>query len=148
MQSGCIARRAANRGVLLTAIPDEIRNSLEAQKGIENPDMHRLRQADNLIADPVNDLTELSNDECIDFALIEALHKGGIINLSGTMAFLELLKRNRASLDRKRVDEYLKAVVGQTQPLPTAYSQIGAPGSFTEIDKPSIFKRFGDWLKS
>lgn len=132
----------------MTVIPGEIRNSLEAQKGIENPDMHRLRQADQLITDHESDLTELSNDECIDFALLESLHKSGIINLSGTMQFLSLLKRNRASLDRKRVDEYLKAVVGQTQPLPAAYSQVGAPGSFGEVEKPSLFKRFGAWLKS
>ena len=130
------------------AIPDEIKNSLDIQKGIENPDMHRLRQADKLIEDHENDLTEMSNDECIDFALIEALHESGIIKLSGTMTFFGLLKRNRASLDRKRVDEYLKAVVGQSQPLPAAYSQVGAPGSFAETDKPSLFKRFGAWLKS
>lgn len=132
----------------MTAIPDEIRNSLDIQKGVENPDMHRLRQADKLISNAEDDLTELSNNECIDFALIEALHNSGVIKLTGTMQFISLLKKNRASLDRKRVDEYLKAVVGQTQPLPAAYSQIGAPGSFGETEKPSLFKRFGAWLKS
>ena len=132
----------------MSNIPDSIRESIEKHQAIENPDMHRLEQADLLISDPENDLTELSNDEAIDFALIEALHNTGVIKLNGTMEFISLLKRNRASLDRKRTDEYLKAVIGQVQPLPGAYAQVGSPGSFQEVEKPGLFARFMAWMKS
>lgn len=131
------------------SLPDDLRSSLDSMKAIDNPDLHRLKQADKLLPDPDNNLTEFSNDECIDFALIEALHKAQIINLSGTMVFFDVLKRNRTALDRKRTDEYIKAVIGQVQPLPMSYSQVGAPGSFgDEIKKPSAFQRFKEWMKS
>ena len=113
---------------------------------IHDPSLKRLQQADVLGHDPENSLTELSNDECIDFAILEALHTHDIIRLKGTMEFLKILKRNRVALDRKRTDEYLKSIIGQVQRLPD-YGAVGAPGSFEVEEKQSLVQRFVAWFK-
>lgn len=127
-------------------IPGDIRQKISEDANVHDPLLRRLEMVQVLATDPKNDLTELSEDESIDFALLEALHNSDVIKLNGVMDFFMVLKRNRVSLDRKRTNEYLKGLIGQVngQLQPTMY--YGSPGT-VEPEKKSILDKVMFWRK-
>jgi hypothetical protein len=125
----------ADSDIIKSNIPVDIRNKISEDANIHDPLLRRLEMVQVLATDPKNDLTELSEDECIDFAIIRALDETGVIKLDGVLKFLDYLKSNRVSLDRKRTDEYLKGLIGQVngqlQPMP----YYGSPGTVQPEEK-------------
>lgn len=127
-------------------LPKDIRSKISEDSLNHDPLLRRLEMVQVLAPDPKNDLTELSDDESIDFALIEALHNSGVIQLDGVMEFFTILKRNRVALDRKRTNEYLKGLIGQVngQIQPSMY--YGSPGT-VEPEKKSLLDKMMFWRK-
>lgn len=126
-------------------ISENSRNNVESR--ILDPNLVRLEMARQLALDPLNDLTELSDDEIIDFCLIESLHELKVLDFSPVLKFYGFLKRDRPSLNRKRTDEYLKGLIGQIsgQVQPMAY--YGAPGTVMD-EKPGFFDKINPWSKN
>lgn len=127
-------------------IPEDIRKKISEDANIHDPVLRRLEMLQVLATDPKNDLTELSFDESIDFALIESLHNTGVIKLDGVMEFFTILKRNRVSLDRKRTNEYLKGIIGQVNGQLQTMQYYGSPGT-VEPEKKSILDKIMFWKK-
>ncbi|EHQ35378.1 hypothetical protein [Methanoplanus limicola] len=136
-----VRNAAVNQSSLL---PDDIRQKIQTDISGNDPLMRRLDMVQVLGRDPENTLTELSYDEAIDFAILQALHDSGVIRLDGVIDFITILKRNRVPLDRKGIDEYLKGVIGQIngQIQPQAY--YGSPGT-VDPEKTSLMDRIAFW---
>ncbi|TSA54944.1 MAG: hypothetical protein D4R45_03275 [Planctomycetaceae bacterium] len=117
--------------------------SAPRSSAFQDPFLLRLEMAGKLAEDPLNDLTEISTGEATFFAAIRTLHNGGVLDLSMVLDFEDNLKRNRVSIDRKRVDEYIKALVGQVagNVPPT---NVGQPGT-VEPEKNSLKDRLMFW---
>jgi hypothetical protein len=127
-------------------IPEDIRKKISEDANMHDPVLRRLEMLQVLAQDPKNDLTELSFDESIDFALIEAIHRMKVLKLDGVIQFFEILKQNRVSLDRKRVNEYLKGIIGQVNGQLQPVQYYGSPGT-VEPEKKSILDRMMFWKK-
>jgi hypothetical protein len=131
-------------------ISETARQSLRQNISSCDPALKRLEKVDVLGRHPDITLTELSRDEGIIFAVIEALSKMETlkreegVRLPGVVEFFNLLRLNRVALDRKGIDEYLKAIIGQPQ---TAFPQLGNPGSLNVEDRPGLISRLMFWRK-
>jgi hypothetical protein len=101
--------------------------ALRAVATTNDPKLKRLERVDSLTAAPARTMSEMTGRETIYFALIEALHRSDIVHLPGTVAFFELLRENRVSLDRKGRTEYLQGLVGVS-----VREQVGTPGSLPD----------------
>lgn len=127
----------------ITVIPDTMQQRIVQVGQVNDPQLKQLDMVSVLGRDASNTLTELSYDEVIDFAIIEAIHKEGILDLSAVVTFINLLKTNRVALDRKGVSEYLKGIIGQ--PV-RDFAPYGMPGTVEE-DKPGVLSRLMFWRK-
>lgn len=126
-------------------IPEDLRKRIREDANMLDPLLRRLEMVQVLARTPKTDLTELSEDECIDFAILRALHDSNVIRLDAVMLFIDYLQANRASLDRKRVNEYLKGLIGQVngQLQPAMY--YGSPGTIEE--KKGLMDKLMFWRK-
>ena len=95
-------------------IPDDRLAALHTEATTNDPRLKRLEKVDGLIAPPERTMSEMTDRETVYFALIEAIHREGIVELPGTVEFLRLLRENRVSLDRKGRREYLQGLIGTT----------------------------------
>ena len=75
--------------------------ALKESATTNDPRLQRLNRVDGLARAPERTMSEMTDRETVYFALIEATHRNGIVNLPGTVSFLSLLRENRVSLDRK-----------------------------------------------
>lgn len=125
-------------------LPESIRNKISQDANVYDPSLRRLEMVQVLAQNPKSDLTELSEDECIDFALIRALHVSEVIKLDAVIMFFDYLKENRVSLNRKRTEEYLKGLIGQVNGQIQQGAYYGAPGTI-EPEKKSIADRLMFW---
>lgn len=123
---------------MVKSITKEDNEVLSRVSSDNNPSLVRLSKIDPLGRNPNETLTELSNDEGIIFSLLEAAHEFKIVDLPATMFFFERLRINRVPLNRKGIDEYLKAIIGQPVTTPT-YGGAGSLGD--EEKKPGIISR-------
>jgi len=126
-------------------LPDELRTNIMETSDAQDPMMRRLDMAGTLAPNPSTDLTELSRDETLVFALIETIHKADIIKMDGMLVFFDTLRQNRVSMDRKRVSEYLKALMGVSGGSiePGNY---GSPGTLSD-DEPGRKKKWQFWKR-
>lgn len=109
----------------MTADEDRVA-ALRTVATTNDPKLQRLARVDSLTAAPARTMSEMTGRETIYFALIEALHRSDVVHLPGTVTFLDLLRENRVSLDRKGRKEYLQGLVGTSIREEGA---VGTPGS-------------------
>lgn len=102
---------------------------LEQKVSDLDPRLKQLEKVDRLADTSGPRMTEFTNDEAIDFALLEALHDQKIIEIPGCIKFIEALRENRVSLDRKGRREFLQALIGTTAGGKTNVEHVGVPGS-------------------
>ena len=131
---------------LQSNIPADIRRKISEDANMHDPVLRRLEMVQVLAQNPKTDLTELSEDECIDFAIIRALHDMEVIKLDAVIKFFDYLQANRASLDRKRTNEYLKGLIGQVNGQLQPIQYYGSPGT-VDPEKKSILDRMMFWKK-
>lgn len=109
-----------------------------------DPRLQRLSRVDGLTAPPERTMSEMTAQETVYFALIEAIHRSGIVNLPGTVSFLSLLRENRVSLDRKGRREYLQGLIG-TVAAATEPDRVGTSGSLRDDSSKKRWWQF--WKK-
>ncbi|WOF15996.1 hypothetical protein F1737_04400 [Methanoplanus sp. FWC-SCC4] len=127
-------------------LPEGIREKIREDATAYDPLLRRLDMVQVLGRDPDNTFTELSDDEAIEFGILESLHNSDVIKLDGVMIFFQLLKRNRVALDRKGTDEYIKALVGQINGQIQPHTYYASPGT-VEQEKTGIMDRIMFWRK-
>lgn len=118
---------------------------LEQKVSDLDPRLKQLEKVDRLADLSGPRMTEMSNDEAIDFAILEALHHQKILEIPGCVKFIETLRENRVSLDRKGRKEFLQALVGTTSSGKTNIEQVGTPGSMHPTEEKRSWWKF--WQK-
>jgi hypothetical protein len=116
---------------------------LEQKVSDLDPRLKQLEKVDRLVEPAGPRMTELSNDEAIDFAILEALNDQKIVEILGCIRFIEFLRENRVSLDRKARKEFLQALIGSTSK--TDVSLVGAPGTMQPPQEKKSWWQF--WKK-
>jgi len=126
----------------MSATPNAV---LEQKVSDRDPRLKQLEKVDRLADTSGPRMTEMSNDEAIDFAILEALHHQKILEIPGCVKFIETLRENRVSLDRKGRKEFLQALVGTTSSGKTNIEQVGTPGSMHPQEEKRSWWQF--WKK-
>jgi len=118
--------------------------ALKESATTNDPRLQRLNRVDGLARAPERTMSEMTDRETVYFALIEAIHRNGIVNLPGTVSFLSLLRENRVSLDRKGRREYLQGLIG-TVAATTEPDRVGTSGSLDDAGNKKRWWQF--WKK-
>ena len=125
-------------------ISDDRLAALKTSATTNDPRLQRLGRVDDLTAPPERTMSEMTAQETVYFALIEAIHRNGIVNLPGTVEFLGILRENRVSLDRKGRREYLQGLIG-TVAATTEPDRVGTSGSLDDAGNKKRWWQF--WKK-
>jgi len=125
-------------------ISDDRLAALKTSATTNDPRLQRLGRVDGLTAPPERTMSEMTAQETVYFALIEAIHRNGIVNLPGTVEFLGILRENRVSLDRKGRREYLQGLIG-TVAAATEPDRVGTSGSLRDDSSKKRWWQF--WKK-
>ncbi|QSZ66417.1 hypothetical protein RJ40_02345 [Methanofollis aquaemaris] len=115
---------------------------LEQKVSDLDPRLKQLEKVDRLADSSGPRMTELTNQEAIDFAILEALNDQKIIEIPGCIKFIEALRENRVSLDRKGRKEFLQALIGTTSGGKTNVEHVGVPSSMHPPEEKRSWWKF------
>lgn len=143
MGCSCIGLR-----VIEMAISEAAQEIIEKSVSDNDPRLKRLESVRALIPNPKVDLTELNSEQQFMVSLYRTLDASGILPCPATLAMCETYQELSPCVDRRRVKEYLQALIGIERGRAADLGPLGsAPSGPVEDSKPGILTRARNWWK-
>lgn len=130
------------------ALSDEARGTIGRSVSDTDPRLKRLESVNRLIPNPPVDLGELSAEQQYMYSVYRSLDASGILPCPATLDLFENYLELSPCVDRKRVKEYLQALIGIERGGSSDLGPLGsAPSAPMEDNRPGMISRVRSWWK-
>lgn len=130
------------------AISDAAREIVSRSVSETDPRLRRLESVARLIPNPRVDLGELSAEQQYMYSVYRSLDASGILPCPATLDLFENYLELSPCVDRKRVKEYLQALIGIERGGSSDLGPLGsAPSAPMEDNRPGMISRVRSWWK-
>jgi len=130
------------------ALSDEARGTIGRSVSDTDPRLKRLESVNRLIPNPRVDLGELTAEQQYMYSVYKSLDASGILPCPATLSLFENYLELSPCVDRKRVKEYLQALIGIERGGSSDLGPLGsAPSAPASDDRPGMISRVRSWWK-
>lgn len=130
------------------ALSDEARGTLGRSVSDTDPRLKRLESVNRLIPNPRVDLGELTAEQQYMYSVYRSLDASGILPCPATLSLFENYLELSPCVDRRRVKEYLQALIGIERGGSSDLGPLGsAPSAPVEDNRPGMISRVRSWWK-
>ena len=130
------------------AISEEAKEKIGTSVSSNDPRLKRLESVQALIPNPKVDLSELTKEQQYMISVYKTLDRSGILPCPATLAMCETYQELSPCVDRKRVKEYLQALIGIERGGSSDLGPLGsAPSAPMEDNRPGMISRVRSWWK-